>query len=201
MSYGTNAASGLQPCGYLNGANWTNQTGEYLIASGYATSLFNGDPVTLLADGTIGIGVAGAAIIGVFTGCKYTDSNGSPRFAPYWLASTATQGTLPATALVCDDPNVLYNIQSNSTTGVAVADLNSNANFVAGTGSAITGQSGFMLAVSTINTTATLNLKIIRFTPIPGNIPSTGGTTGQYNNTLCLINNHIYKGGTGTLGV
>ena len=44
--------------------------------------------MTTLADGTIGIGVAGSAIRGVFNGCKYTDSTGDYQFRPYWPAST-----------------------------------------------------------------------------------------------------------------
>lgn len=199
MAYGVNAPFGLRPVKMLTGATYNGATTEYQIkntaGTGYGTNLFTGDPVTLLSDGTIGIGVAAAAIVGVFQGCKYTKSDGTYVTAPYWPASTSVQSTSAITALVVDDPNVIFDIQSNNATGIVATDLNANANFVAGAGSTISGQSGFMIDQTTIANGATLNLKIMALTPNPTNV------FGGYDNVLVLINNHIYKGGTGTAGV
>ena len=214
MAYGTNAPFGLQPRMSMTGATWSGQTNDYFIASGYATALFQGDPVVGLADGTIGIGVTGTGITGVFQGCKYTDPNGNIIFGAYWPASTVTQGALPATAAVCDDPNILYDIQVSNSANVAgptiaLGSLNANADFAVGGGggnlgprnnpaggSTFTGQSAYYLNFSTIDTTATRSLKIMRFTPVPGNVASV-----PFNNVLVQINNDISKGGTGTAGV
>lgn len=217
---GQNSPKGLVPAIYNDGSIWNGQLTEYLIPSGYATSIFTGDPVSFVNSGTIGIGTIGGAIVGSFQGVKYIDSTGKPQFSAYWPANTVTQGALPATALVCDDPNVLFDIQVASAAGGTVAaptlvqaNMFRNANFgVAvtsynpisgvtpaanpGAGSTATGLSGYYLASNTIADTATLNLKLMRFTQKPGNIAGV-----VFNNALVKINNHYYNGGTGTAGV
>lgn len=231
---GTNAPWGLKPICYLNGALWNDQVGQYLIASGYtyntpgavvtATGLFTGDPVTLNANGTITIATAGSNCIGSFQGCRYIDSSGNAVFSKYWPsgATATSEFGAYAVAFVADDPNILFDVQVSNALAFAEpntnpvfltqADLYANYNFslVSGqnsnpqTGNTQSGLSGYYLDRNTQATTATLNLKAIRFTPIPGNDPTTVGvstSTPLYNNVLCLINNHVYKGGTGTAGV
>lgn len=201
MSYGTNAPWGLAPTRMLNGSTWNGALNEYQLPSGYATNLFKGDPVYVTGTGTIVIATAGAGnpITGVFMGVKYTSTiqgvNGNQVFAPNWVAGTVTQGAANALALICDDPNVVYNIQSNNATGVLAADLYNNADLVAGAGSTYSGISGWMLDQATIGTGATKQLKILRLVPVPGNV------YGGYDNVEVVINNDYYKGGTGTVGV
>ncbi len=198
MSYGTNAPQGLQPQQHQNGSTWNDQLSPYKISDAYGTSLFKGDPVTL-GSGYLAIGVAGSAIMGVFWGCKYINSAGTYIFSPYWPATTSTFATLGADAFVVDDPTVLFNIQLNGTLsgGLVQSAIGSNANFVAGAGSTVTGQSGYMLDSNTIATgNATRNLKIVALTP---NVSNAFGVT--YNNALVKINNDIYQGSTGTVGV
>src|SRR5271168_3848232 len=113
MAYGVNAPFGLQPRQYLDGSLWNGQSGNYSIASSYGTNIFTGDPVTQLANGTIGIGVAGSAIVGVFIGCKYFDQSNTLHFSPYWPANTVTFQTNPAEALIVDDPNILFDVQTS----------------------------------------------------------------------------------------
>jgi hypothetical protein len=202
MTYKSSGALGLVPQKHIDGTAWNGGTMDYPISSGYSTGLFNGDPVTTLADGTIGIGVAGAAILGVFNGCEYTASDGEYRFLSYWPASTTVYtGTVPIAHIIID-PTVVFTIQeagpsATAGTPLALADRGLNANFASGTGSTATGQSGFFLNNSTEDTTATLNLKIMALDS--GNPLNT--TTGAYSNWLVIINNHQLKGGTGTLGV
>lgn len=201
MSYGTNAPQGLQPRFYLSGANWNGALSEYQIVSGYATNLFSGDPVYCgngANDGAIVIATAGDGnpLLGVFMGCKYINSAGVQVYSPYWPASTATQGAVNATAFVVDDPNVIFDIQTAATpVGIAQSNIFSNGNLSAGAGSTITGQSAWVLN-ATLNTTATFQVKLLRLTPVPTNVAS-----AAYNNVCVLINNHFFKGGTGTLGV
>lgn len=200
MVYNSNQPLGFQPVQKLDGSAWSGQLSPYPIASAYATAIFTGDPVTVLADGTIGIGVAGSAILGIFQGVKYTDATGQVKNSPYWPAAATTMGSATATALIIDDPNVLFSIQETSGTGtagtaLALADVNLNINFRVGTGVTATGQSATSIDNSTEDTTATLNCKIIRLDPTPGN------AVGSFANWYVAINNHIYKGGTGTAGV
>ena len=225
--YGTNSPFGLKPS-----RGWDGTTNPYYIASGYATSLYKGDPVVGLGNGTIGIGVTSVGILGVFWGCNYINSSGTVVHSDYWPANTVLSTATAATgaiAYVIDDPFVLFDIQvSNSTafdttnntypTAVSEISLNANASFVIGagangnpaTGSTVTGLSGYYLDYSTINTTNTLSLKILQLTPFINNsfnAVTQNTTTGLYsqsnpfNNVIVQINNHVLKGGPGTLAV
>jgi hypothetical protein len=194
MAYGTNAPNGLRPVKKLDGSAWTGQTTSYPVASGFATSLFKGDPVAVLADGTLGIGVAGSAITGVFFGIQYTDAAGNIVNSPNWVASSTTRGGAPATAFVIDDPNVVFSIQESDGSGgagtpLAATDVGLNANFAVGTGSTATGNSGATLNNTTEAVTSSLNLKILGLDLYPGNV------VGSFANWLVVINNHRYRGG------
>jgi hypothetical protein len=221
MSYGngTNTPNGLVPRQDITGSPWNGQTSQYNIISGYANNLFTGDPVTLLNTGGIGIAVGGAAAaqgptVGVFMGCKYLLNN-QYVFSPYWPTGTVPDNATNAVAFVVDDPNVLFDIQVSSTANplanpctIVTANLGLNANFQVGNpnggtgnpagGSTRTGVSAFYLNFESLTpgTSATLNLKVMAFTPVPGNVSGV-----NFNNALCLINNHILKGGTGTAGI
>ena len=198
MSYGTNAPNGLVPVKKLDGSAWTGATNSYTIASTYATALFRGDPVTILNDGTLGVGVAGAACVGVFWGVKWTDSTGRVRFENYWPGNPGVLTGSTVEAMVIDDPNTVFSIQETSGTGtagtpLALADVGLNANFLYTAGSTATGTSAVSLNNATENTTDTLNLKILGLDPTPGN------AVGNFANWLVTLNNHRYK--TGVTGV
>lgn len=213
MAYGVNAPFGLQPRIHLNGSPWNQQVSTYPIASGYNASLFSGDPVALLADGTIGLWANGA-IVGVFAGVQYVDASGTLVRFPYWQANTVTFQAQTAEALIVDQTDVLYDIQSNGTQftnvggapqgyGIQLGNLNKNYNLAAGPGgSTRSGLSSYMLANDSGATTADLPVKLIRLTPQVLNQFGAGTVAApNYNNGLVLINNHKYNGGTGTAGI
>ena len=194
MAYGTNAPNGLVPVKKLDGSAWTGATNPYQIANTYATALFRGDPVTRLADGTIGVGVAGSAVLGVFWGVKYTDSTGTVKFMNYWPGNPGVLTGSTVEALVIDDPDAVFSVQETSATGtagtpLALADRGLNINFLYTAGSTATGQSAVSINNATEADTSTLNCKIIDLDPTPGN------AVGNYANWLVTINNHLYKGG------
>ena len=194
MSYGTNAPNGLVPVKKLDGSAWTGATNSYTIASTYATALFRGDPVTILNDGTLGVGVAGAACVGVFWGVKWTDSTGRVRFENYWPGNPGVLTGSTVEALVIDDPNTVFSVQETSGTGtagtpLALTDVGLNANFLYTAGSTATGQSAVSLNNASENTTDTLNLKILGLDPTPGN------AVGNFANWFVTLNNHRYKNG------
>jgi hypothetical protein len=205
--YGTNSPFGLKPS-----RGWDGTTNPYLIASGYATSLYKGDPIVPLADGTIGIGAVAGPLLGVFWGCKYTLSSGTVH-SDYWPGATVTLNAANATAYIIDDPNVLFDIQVSTSANaqnptMTLANINSNANLglVTGgvlpvnpaTGSTVTGLSGYYLDISTATGAgnATYALKVMQLTPFINNAFGI-----NFNNVIVQINNHILKGGTGTAGV
>lgn len=195
MSYGTNAPNGFQPVKKLDGSAWTGATNPYQIANTYATALFRGDPVTILAaDGTLGVGVAGATCVGVFWGVKYTDSTGVVKFMNYWPGNPGVLTGSTVEALVIDDPNTVFSIQETSGTGtagtpLALADRGLNINFLYTAGSTSTGSSAVSINNATEADTNTLNCKILQLDPTPGN------AVGAYANWLVVLNNHLYKGG------
>ena len=194
MAYGTNAPNGLIPVKKLDGSAWTGATNPYQIANTYGTALFRGDPVTRLADGTIGVGVAGSAILGVFWGVKYTDSTGVVKFMNYWPGNPGVLTGSTVEALVIDDPDTVFSVQETSGTGtagtpLALADRGLNINFLYTAGSTATGQSAVSINNASEADTSTLNCKIIDLDPTPGN------AVGNYANWLVTINNHLYRGG------
>jgi hypothetical protein len=194
MSYGTNAPNGFQPVKKLDGSAWTGATNPYQITSTYATALFRGDPVTILADGTLGVGVAGAACVGVFWGVKWTDSTGRVRFENYWPGNPGVLTGSTVEALVIDDPNTVFSVQETSGTGtagtpLALADRGLNINFLYTAGSTATGSSAVSINNASEADTSTLNCKILQLDPTPGN------AVGAFANWLVVLNNHLYKGG------
>lgn len=197
MTYGVNAPLGLVANSYYNGSTWTGMIYPYQITPAYATSLFEGDPVSLVGGLLARYAAGGGAAtppVGVFWGCRYTDTSGVVQFSKYWPASTAVFAGTVAIANVITDPNTIFSIQCNATVTPTTANaINRNADIVAGTGSTSTGQSGFMLDTNTFAVTATLPLHVIGFDPIPGNVSGT-----PYANLLVKLNNtSTNAGGTG----
>jgi len=157
-----NVAFGLKPVRMTHGGAYTGQCREYYVPASDGTALFVGDPVILAGSSdptatapsvTIATAAGGARMTGVVVGFRPDSTivaNGG-----YRAASTA------AYVLVCDDPDVLYEIQDDSVGGaLAAADMGLNADLIAGTGSTVTKQSGWMLDTSTKATTATLQLRM-----------------------------------------
>jgi len=99
----------------------------YVIASAYAVNIFAGDPVKLTDAGVIQLGtsdgtrsgtVDGIALLGIFAGVQYRDSNGKPVVSNYWPASTT--GT-EIQAFVYDDPETLFDVEYvNPSSGTTV---------------------------------------------------------------------------------
>ncbi len=215
MAYGQNGPWGLQATKTLTGAQWNGQTNPYLIASGYAQNIFKGDLVYLSTSGyvknlfdyngnqtTAVYGVVPS--LGVFNGCSFitpTSVNPIDPASPgrsYWPSGTNTLNAVPAIADIIDDPNVIYNVQSNLALTQAMMGLNAQVDYTfTGTrgagaqvsGNTLTGQSTMFLnqSVAPVNT-ATFNLRLIRFVAVPGNL---SGVT--YNNAEVLIQNHFYQ--------
>jgi len=184
----TNKPFGLRPVRHLNGTPWNGKLNEY-FCTGAVGAVYPGDLVKL--QGTTdanGVpqaipGTAGATAIGVCVGVKPT--------AAYINQLYRTDST-DRTLLVCDDPTVIFEIQEDSDGGnVAAASVGLNANIVATAGSTTTEMSGHVLDSSSVNTTATLNLRILRLAKRPGNI------IGNYAVWEVLLNNHSYRTTTG----
>jgi hypothetical protein len=188
----TDAPRGAVPIKHLDGSPWNGAFSEYNIADAYNTAIYFGDFVKMTATGNIELAAAGNTILGVFQGCDYRDSTNKPVFSPYWPASTSTFNTEGAKARVIDAPDVIFEMQMDSDGAVpAQADIGTNADFIAThTGSTLTGLSKEEVDTSTC-TTATANLRVLRFVPKPDN------AAGNFAKVEVLINEHFYKTTTG----
>ena len=174
------AAFGLRPYRMVGG-NYNNQgVGSYNIQTasitGVANAIYQGQGVIPLATGVISYAGAAAggtvAYLGVFIGCEYTDLTGKPVWSNYYPGTASLKSSTACKASIVDDPYALYLINCNA----AAADgiVFSNANFVTSvTGSTTTGVSYGELDVSSSNTTATLNMRILGFEDSPGNADAT----------------------------
>ena len=151
---------GFWPVRHLTGGTIRQST--YTMASGYATNIFSGDVVKLVAGGGIEAAAAGNRFVGVFAGGNYTDAGGKKQYSKYWPASTvATE----IEAMVYDDPNVVFGVQSAGST--VAADVGEIGDHVAGAGSTTTGQSAHELNGTTSNGTA--GFRVLGRLPEPDN--------------------------------
>lgn len=165
------AAFGAKPVRHLTGG--TVRANEWkIIGDGTSsTAIFTGDFVKLLSTGYIDAAAAGNRILGVFAGCNYTNSSGEQVFSKYYPASTTTQNSGDITALVYDDPNIVWAVQSSGSADFA--DIGNLANHVAGAGSTTTGSSAHEIDGTT--GTGTAGLRILGLYNEPKNAYGTNG--------------------------
>lgn len=166
-------AYGLRPVGLVGSA--TNSTGvtQYEIASDNAHAIYQYGLVVPLAAGVIDY--AGATnggttqALGVLMGVEYMDATQKkPVFISYWPGSGAVSVDTnhPVKAFVADNPMQVFKVASDASltdraTAQAAVFANASLGTSARTGSTATGSSDSALGVSTINTTATLPLRIV----------------------------------------
>ena len=208
----SNGAFGLRPVGKVgSGANTTGTT-EYRIATTNSNAIFQGSPVIPLSTGFIDrVGAAAGGtvgLVGAFYGCEYVSSTtGEVVFSNYWPGSGA-DSNFPVKAFVYDDPMQQFVIASDASLtdeATARAGTFANANFSSGqSGSTTTGMSSAALAVSTIATTANLNLRIMGFVDDAENADFAASGIGvivRLNNHFNSPNGAIAGGTVSTTGV
>ena len=152
---------GLVPVNLTGGIPFAGSTRMFPLASNYATSIFFGDVVKLVNDGTIAkdTGTSALTPIGVFMGCNYMDATYGPTFRQMYTANTVPANSTLTIAYVCDDPNDVFKIQGSAS--MTQTMLFNNAAVVQGSGVTTSGNSGVTLDVSSVNTTDTLPLRIM----------------------------------------
>lgn len=168
----------------------------YTVPASDATALYVGDVVKLATGGDAATGTklqvtraaAGDAIVGVVigVGVNRLNLNIDGQVRP---ASTLQD------VLVCDDPNVILEVEESNGTLVA-ANIGKNINHANGAAVAAAARSGATVDVATINTTATLTFKLLGFTTRFDN-----DFTSASAKVRVAINNHQFKASTGTAGV
>ena len=207
-----NKPSGFTPVQYLNGSPWNGQARLYSIIATYSTALYIGDPVvssgTADANGIPGINIgAGAnALRGVIVGLFDSGSATAPvGGSSSGFSSNPNLVYRPAShanvwyAMVADDPNLIFEIQEQSSgTALAATDVGLNNISVSGTGNGFV--SGWLLASATVGSPATTNTLQLR---LLGLVQKPAGTNvfGAYAKWLVQINVHELSHGLGASGV
>jgi len=196
-------ANANKPCGFkpvknITGADWDGRGNLYFIHKANTAVIRVGDPVTKdmtiahrdTKHGLMSVTIAASTnqIVGVVVAV------GATRSGPYADPMDLTKNYAPATkskdyfALVCDDPNVIYEIQEESgTTQIASSYMGCNQIFVADTAATTlaAGQtvSAFQLACTTTGAPAatTFDVKLL------GLASRTDNTYGAYAKWLVKL--------------
>lgn len=198
-----NRPAGFIPTQYLNGAEWSGQARLYSVAAAYTTALYIGDPVissgTADANGVPGVilGAATGALRGVIVGIGSSEGLPANIVNPNITYRPAAAQANDWYVMVCDDPNVLFEIQEKAgTQQLAATEIGLNTVPVLAAGNGFV--SGWTLASytdATPNTTATLQLRLM------GLVRRQNNAFGAYAKHLVKINVHELGTGTGAAGV
>lgn len=177
----SNTAYGLRPIGLVgSGANSTGVT-QYEIASNNTNAIYQYAICVPLAAGVIdqaGDTAGGTTqALGVLMGVEYVDSvSKKPVFLNYWpgSGSVSVDTNHPVKAFVADSPDQLFKVASDASltdraTALATVFANASLGTSARSGSTDTGSSSGALSVSSVNTTATLPLRIVGIMDDAGN--------------------------------
>lgn len=195
----TDRPSGLRPVRYRNGTPWNGKSRPYYVTTTPTTGIFIGDPVDIagasnttevtviggkFAPGslsTVSLATAGDGkhITGIVTGVMAATRD----------STIYREGSTARVLLVCDDPNVVFEVQDDASAALATTSVGLNANLVAGAGSTYTGLSGWELDASTPTADASNQLLIERVANIEAdNVAADGNAKWEV-----VINLHRYR--------
>lgn len=214
------------PTGFLSSSSgtsamWSGQTAlPYRILPTDTAAIATGDLVTIVG-GYVSLYTStleGTAvpILGTFMGCTYQPVGSTYQiyFKSWPGANDVTPGTI-VSAIVEDDPDLIFQAQSNSSAGLFITSNMKNTKIAFETPTALSISNGTsVMGVDTTGTApvsgnATFSIKIVGvfdgsrgYTNANLNNWSTTGQNAvvvKYPILLCKINNHVYR--TGTAGM
>ena len=210
MAYPANMApAGFLPVNLIGGRVFNQAIRQIPIASGYAQNIGFGDLVTYTTDGTIvrvdtssGAKAAfAAAPVGIFLGCEYSQSTGLKYFVTpqYWASGTVTSD---AKALVCEDPDAIFQVTLTNASGVAYtsggatqANVGQNIGYYEPSTfvNTTTGNSNVSANLAAAATTSTLPFRIVDV------VRDTALSDGSFQQVLVTYNFglHFYRQATG----
>ena len=194
MAYPTvSAPYGFQAINRVDGMPYAGQTRLISIASTYNTAIYAGDLVKIVAAGTIEkfTGTTTGSPSGVFVGVQYVNSVSQFTPAQYYPGTSVTE----AFAIVVDDPLAAFKVAvtngSSVMSSAARAAVGSNMSVLAGTGDAITGNSGASVLAGSEATTAGLVVRVI------ATVDQTKTAADTFVELVVKINLHQYTNTTG----
>lgn len=188
MAYPTvSAPYGFQPINRVDGMPYAGAIRQLPVTQ--AGAIYNGDLVELDVGGVVGTATSltAGAKLGVFLGCQYTNAQGQTIQAQFYPGSSVTN----AVAFVVDDPMAAFKVAvtSNGSTIATVtrAAVGTNVTALAGTPSAITGDSGQSILSTSPAATDTFPLRVIAV------VPETATGANAFTEVIVKINLHQYN--------
>ena len=163
---------GLKPVNLIGGQVFAGSTRNFPIQYNYATPIFYGDAVTLTAGyATLPTYPVNSTnvVVGVFLGCYYTSPVTRQRLFSQYYPGNVTAGDI--TAIVCDDPDTLFQVAATTTAGGttigSVSSLLVGSNIVGGTQSGLTstGNSRMSIVSASAAGASTAGFRIVSLVP------------------------------------
>lgn len=200
----TSFVNGFSPVESFEGSMWNGKSKPYIVDTGDSTAIFIGDLVNL---------AGGCAVVTI----QSAEQGYSLPIVAQAAASTTTavgvvvgfepdrndldllyrKANTQRVVYVVDDPNMLHVAQEDGlVTPIALANMTRNIDIIVGAGNTTSGNSGMQLDSSTVATTATLPIRLVKPRQIVNN---DGSGSLAYTKFLCMINNGVNK--TGIAGV
>lgn len=195
----TDAAFGLKPVQHLDGSPWNGKVNMYYIPADYGTALFVGDPVVSGGtSGAAGVVVNGIDVEGISTIAAPTAGSTLRGvvvgFLPLQndLTKLHNPSSTARIALVCDAPDVVYEVQEDSDTStIQATEVGFNADMATyAAGNAVSGRSSVELDSSTAVSGAA-QFRILGLVKRPNN------ALGSFAKWLVVINEHEFKTSVG----
>jgi hypothetical protein len=178
---------GFQPINRVDGMAYAGATRQLPISQ--AGAIYNGDLVELDVGGVVGTATSltGGAKLGVFVGCQYTNAAGQTIQAQYYPGNSVTN----AIAYVVDDPLAAFKVAvtnaGGAVTTVTRAAVGTNVTALAGTPSAITGNSGQSILNTSPAATDTFPIRVIDV------VVGTATAANAFTEVIVKINLHQYN--------
>ncbi len=208
------APHGLNPVRYITGSPYNGAVNPYWVKSTSNNALFIGDAV--IVQGTANTAVievpgAGSFLAGTLPEILRATAGDTNRITgvivsfaadPTALENVHRVDATERVAYVCDDPDVVFEIQGDSAATVDVTDVSNNADLIfTHGGSSTTGLSGMELDSGTITADASNQLLIMRAVNRVGN-----DITATHAQWEVMISNHTMRSGgaaadEGVLGI
>lgn len=198
--------NGFTPVKSITGAPYNGAASIYFVPASDSSVIMVGDVVKLLGDARSPTGVptvtrhaggATEAAVGVVIGILFSGVGDAQNVPPVNDLNTPVyrRASTDRYLLVADDPNLVFEVQTSGA-ALATADIGLNCEIAATAGSTTSGASGMSANLTNKNATATTPLKLVGFPYRPDN-----QIGDAFTRVYVTINNHQYKGGTGTAGV
>ena len=194
MAYPTlDSAYGFKPINLTGGTSYAGSTRRIPIDSAYDVAMFNGDLVTIAANGTATRITleTGVKIAGVFLGCEYTNANDQLEFSQSYPGTSVSN----AFAVVMDNPSVLCKVAIVTAAGavddtLTRAAVGTNASIEQALGGVTATGNSRLGMTKTVANTNTLPLRII-------DLVEDTKTSNGYVEALVKFNTHQYNDTTG----